>query len=409
MVLQSIDNARATEHVGAMVLPADFGKLSASQQLFVALNRERVDRGLPPIAGLSNALTAVAERGASRGNLPPDPGSGYGNVSTEWIGAVANALDAVYQWMYQKGSAWADRHLILDNFGNLGLSGTLVMGASFDPTGDTDPTDKGGTSLAAVLAVTATPGTLAYTWTQAQADLAAGTLRPRGGLPSNASATHIADPPQTVPPNPDFTRVCAPSGLDSSPACIQSALKAIDNARAAEGVKAMVLPAGFASLTVAQQLFVDVNLERVDRGLPPFTGLTAGLNANAERGADLANDPPDPGKDYDVVDTEWAGGSSNGLDAVYGWMYDDGIGSGNLDCPKGGGAGCWGHRHGILDDFGTVDTLVMGAALNPTSDTGDDRGGPSMAASLAITSRPVTGYTYTWTQATGARAPLGQP
>ena len=171
----------------------------------------------------------------------------------------------------------------------------------------------------------------------------------------------------------------------------------------------MLLPTGYGSLTVAQQLFVAVNLERVDRGLPPFTGLTAGLNANAQRGADLANDPPDPGPDYDVVDTEWAGGSSNGLDAVYGWMYDDGIGSGNLDCPKGGGAGCWGHRHGILDDFGTVGTRVMGAALNPTSDTGDDRGGPSMAASLAITSRPVTGYTYTWAQAMRARAPLRQP
>ncbi|HEY2665359.1 MAG TPA: hypothetical protein VGK51_00825 [Actinomycetota bacterium] len=406
VVLQSIDNARAKEHLRPMALPSDFGKLSIPQQLFVSVNRERVDRGLQPVAALSSALTTVAERGASTGNLPPDPGSSYRNASTEWIGAVANALDAVYQWMYLKGSNWADRHLILDDFGS---DGTLVMGASFDPTGDSDPTDKGGTSLGAVLAVTATPGTSTYTWTQAQADLASGTLRPRGGLPSNASATHIADPPQTVRANPDFTRVCAPSGLDSSATCIQSALEAIDHARAAEGVKAMVLPAGFASMTVAQQLFVAVNLERVDRGLPPFRGLTAGLNANAQRGADIANDPPDPGKDYDVVDTEWAGGSSNGLDAVYGWMYDDGIGSGNLDCPKGGGAGCWGHRHGILDNFGTVGTLVMGAALNPTSDTGDDKGGPSMAASLAITSRPVAGYTYAWAQVTGSAGPSGQP
>jgi hypothetical protein len=405
VVLQSIDNARTKEHVRPMVLPSDFGKLSVPQQLFVAVNRERVDRGLRPIAALSSALTAVAERGAATGNLPPDPGSSYSNASTEWIGAVANALDAVYQWMYLKGSNWADRHLILDDFGS---AGTLVMGASFDPTGDSDPSDKGGTSLAAVLAVTATPGALAYSWTQAQADLASGTLRPRGGLPSNASASHIADPPQTVPANPDFTQVCAPSGLDSSARCLQSALEAIDNARAAEGVKAMVLPTGFASLSVAQQLFVAVNLERVDRGLPPFRGLTAGLNANAQRGADIANDPPDPGTDYDVVDTEWAGGSSNGLDAVYGWMYDDGVGSGNLDCPKRGGAGCWGHRHGILDNFGTVGTLVMGAALNPTSDTGDDKGGPSMAASLSITSRPVTGYTYTWAQVTTGVGSPGQ-
>ncbi|MCW3035070.1 MAG: hypothetical protein JWM17_382, partial [Actinobacteria bacterium] len=317
VVLQSIDNARAKEHVGPMVLPSNFGKLSVPQQLFVALNRERVDRRLPPITGLSDGLSALAERGASTGKLPPDPGSGYSNADTEWIGAVVNALDAVYQWMYERGSAWADRHAVLDDFGS---AGTVVMGASFSPTGDTDPTDKGGTSLAAVVAVAATPGTLAYAWTQAQADLAAGTLRPRGALPTNASATHIADPPQTVPANPDFTEACAPSGLDSSAACIQSALEAVDNARAAEGVKAMVLPAGFASLTVPQQLFVAVNLERVDRGLPPFAGLTAALTANAQRGADIANDPPDPGKDYDVVDTEWAGGSSNGLDAVYGWM-----------------------------------------------------------------------------------------
>jgi hypothetical protein len=304
--------------------------------------------------------------------------------------------------MYQKSSGWGDRHAILDDFGS---AGTAVMGASFSPTGDTDPSDRGGTSLAAVIAVTATPGTLAYTWTQAQADLAAGTLRPRGALPTNASATHILDPSKTVPANPNFTEACAASGLDSSAGCIQSVVEAVDNARGAEGVKAIVLPARFASLTVPKQLFVAVNLERVDRGLAPFTGLTAGLNANAQRGADIANDPPDPGKDYDVVDTEWAGGSSNGLDAVYGWMYDDGIGSGNLDCPKGGGPGCWGHRHGILDDFGTVGTLVMGAALNPTSDTGDDKGGPSMAASLAITSKPVPGYTYTWAQAMASSAP----
>jgi hypothetical protein len=402
VALQSIDNARAKEHVRPMILPSNFPKLSVAQQLFLAVNQERLDRALPPVTGLSDGLSAVAERGATAASLPPDPGSGYRDADTEWIGAVANALDAVYQWMYEpsagaKGAeAWADRHAILDDFGS---GGTLVMGASFDPTGDTDASDRGGTSLAAILAVASKPGPLAYTWDGAQADLASGTLRPRGGLPANASATHIADPPRTVPANPDFTQVCAPHGLDSSRACIQAALTAVDSARAAEVVKPMVLPAFFAALSVPEQVFVAVNLERVDRGLAPFAGMTAGLDANAQRGADIANDPPDPGQDYDVVDTEWAGGSSNGLDAVYGWMYDDGIGSGNLDCPKGGGPGCWGHRHGILDDFGTVGTLVMGAAVNPTSDTGDDRGGPSIAASLAITSRPVTGYAYTWAQA----------
>ncbi len=396
VVLQAIDGARAKEHVGPMSLPSDFDKLSVAQQLFVALNRERVDRHLPPIAGLSDALGAIAAKGASAGKLPPDPGAGYTNADTEWIGAVANSLDAVYQWMYEtapgpgggsaSGSAWADRHSILDDFGS---GATLVMGAAFDATGDSG-SDKGGTSLAAILAATPSAGSFSYTWSQATAATAAGTMRPRSGLPANASATHIADPPQTVPASPDFTQACAPSGLDSSGTCMQPVLEAIDNARAAEGVKAMVLPPGLAQMGVPRQIFVAINLERVDRGLPPFKGLTAALNANAQMGADMANDPLDPGADYDVIDTEWAGGSSNGLDAVYGGMYDDGIGSGNLDCPKAGGPGCWGHRHGILDDFGTVGTMVMGAAVNPTSDTGEDKGGPSMAATLAITTKPVS-------------------
>jgi len=396
VVLAAIDNARAKEHVGPMRLPASFDKLTVEQQLFVAINEERADRHLPPIAGLSAALGSVAAAGASAGKLPADPGSAYRDADTEWIGDVANALDAVYQWMYQTSSSgtsgWADRHIVLDGF----ATGTLEMGAAFDPTADSDPTDRGGTSLAAVLAVASSPDPLIYTRAQAGDAVGAGTLRPRSGLPANASATHIPDPPKTVPAKPDYTQVCAANGLDSDATCLASVLAAVNNARAAEGVKPMELPVGFGGLTVPQQILVAVNLERVDRGLTPFTGLVDALIANAQKGADAANDPPDPGSGYDVVDTEWAGGSSNGLDAVYGWMYDDGIGSGNLDCPSSGGSGCWGHRHGILDNFGSVGTLVMGAALNPTADTGDDKGGPSMAATLAITTGPVSGYTARW-------------
>ena len=152
----------------------------------------------------------------------------------------------------------------------------------------------------------------------------------------------------------------------------------------------MVLPLGFGHLTVPEQLFVAVNLERVDRGLAPFVGLTAALNHNAQRGADDANDPPDPGRDYALDDAEWAGGSSNGLDAVYGWMYDDGYDSGNLDCMRRDASGCWGHRKGILDDFGSGANLVMGAAVDITGDThSGDNGGTSMAVTLAVADAPV--------------------
>jgi hypothetical protein len=150
---------------------------------------------------------------------------------------------------------------------------------------------------------------------------------------------------------------------------------------------------------VPDQLFVAINLERVDRGLPPAVGRTAALDRNARAGADKADDPPDPGGDYDVSDALWAGGSSNGLDAVYGFMYDDGPGSANLDCPAKGGPGCWGHRHGILDAFGAVGALLMGAAVNPTGDTyPGNEGGTSMGVTLAVTTRSPGPFVTAWSQ-----------
>ena len=208
-----------------------------------------------------------------------------------------------------------------------------------------------------------------------------------------------------MPPVPDYTRVCA-TGLDDSPACIAAALAAVNHAHSLEGVRPMVLPSGFAQMSVPDQLFVVVNLERVDRGLSPFRGLTAALDQNAQRGADSANDPPDPGQAYVLDDAEWAGGSSNGLDADYGWMYDDGFDSGNLDCLRRGAAGCWGHRKGILDDFGSGANLVMGAAVNTKGDTHQgDAGGTSMAVTLAVADAPARSLTFTWAQVLAATPP----
>jgi hypothetical protein len=394
VTLAAIDNARSVERLKPMEVPSDFARLSVPAQLLVVIDRERVDRGLSPFAGISGALAALAKRGADAADLPPDPGAPYTDSDTEWIGAFANALDVDYQWVYDDGvgsglpecgagktsGCWADRNIVLDSFG----SGALAMGAAVNTTAD-----RGGPSLAATFAAAPTrPSDLSYTWDQALASSTLGTLRPLAAPPANESATHIRDPARTVPADPDFSQRCN-DGLDSSAACVHGALAAVNHARALEGVKPMVLPPDFDSLSVPEHVLVAINLERVDRGLPPFAGLTGPLNRVAQRGADTADDPPDPGDAYDVTDGEWAGGSSNGLDAVYGWMYDDGIGSGNLDCPPKGGPGCWGHRHGILDDFGSVGTLVMGAAVNPTADINQgDKGGTSIAAELAVTRSP---------------------
>jgi hypothetical protein len=409
ITLEAIDAARAKEGVRPMVLPANFSQLTVPEQLFVAVNRERVDRGLAPFAGLATALDIKAQMGADALQLPPRPGGAYPTVGTEWINAVDNGLDADYQWMYDDGpdsgvpgctrhrstGCWADRHILLHRFG----STRLAMGAAFDPSDDTTPGDRGGSSLAAMFAVNAArTSQYDYTWKDALESTGAGALQPLRSIPSFESGTGIPDPPRNVPPVPDYTSVCA-SGLDTSPACLSAVLAAINHAHALEGVQPMVLPAGFAQLSVPDQLFVAVNLERVDRGLPSFGGLTAALNKNAQRGADDANDPPDAGQAYVLEDAEWAGGSSNGLDAVYGWMYDDGFDSGNLDCLRPGAPGCWGHRKGILDDFGAGANLVMGAALDASGDTHrGDAGGTSMAVTLAVADAPARSYTYSWAQ-----------
>jgi hypothetical protein len=414
ITLDAIDAARGAEGLRPMELPADFPGLTVPEQLFVAIDRERVDRGLAPFTGLSTALDADAQKGADAARLPARPGSAYGSVNTEWIGDVDNGLDADFAWLYNDGphsgvpgcsesttsGCWADRQIVLNRFGTR----HLVMGAAFDPTGDTSSEDAGGSSLAAMLGTAARAGQYAYTWKRALAAMSAGTLRPLRAIPATESDTGIEDPIHNVSPEPDYTRACLATGIDNSPSCLDSVLDAINHAHALEGIRPMVLPANFAQMTIPEQLFVAVNLERVDRGLPAFGGLTAALNRNAQKGADDANDPPGPGQAYDLDDAEWAGGSSNGLDAVYGWMYDDGFDSGNLDCLHRGAAGCWGHRKGILDDFGSGPHLVMGAAVDTTGDThrGDDRG-TSMAVTLAVASAPVLTFAYDWAQVGAAR------
>ena len=340
-------------------------RLTVPEQLFVAIDRERVDRGLAPFTGLVDRARCRRAGGGRRAPAcPARPGPAYGSVNTEWIGDVDNGLDADFQWLYDDGpdsgvpgcsatqtsGCWADRQIVLDRFGTR----HLVMGAAFDPTGDTSGEDRGGSSLAATLGTTSSHGAV-------RLHLEAGPGRHvRRNAPAPASDPRLGvrrrgfhDPTHNVAPVPDYTRVCVATGIDDSPACLDAVLAAINHAHALEGIRPMVLPAGFAQMSMPEQLFVAVNLERVDRGLPAFGGLTTALNRNAQRGADDANDPPDPGQAYDLDDAEWAGGSSNGLDAVYGWMYDDGFDSGNLDCLHRGAAGCWGHRKGILDDFGS--------------------------------------------------------
>jgi hypothetical protein len=175
--------------------------------------------------------------------------------------------------------------------------------------------------------------------------------------PASASATTSSDPAANRKLNPATYSSCSANPVSSG--CISSALADINAARAAEGVPPMTLPSNFASMTVPVQLLNLANLERVDRGLAPILGLSAALNQDAQAGAAQDADPMPTHFYGNTATSNWAGGEDSTLEADFDWMYDDGLGSGNLDCTSSDQSGCWGHRHDILWAFSAP--IVMGA------------------------------------------------
>jgi hypothetical protein len=200
-----------------------------------------------------------------------------------------------------------------------------------------------------------------------------------------ATQAGITDPPANEDYSAAFIDACWLVQITPAEktACDDAALKDFDAARAAEGLGPMTLPTNFDSITQAQQLLVLANIERVDRGLLPVSGLTSALNALANQGASSDDDPPFPSPfDGSAGSGNWAAGGHSTLFSEYLWEYDDGVGSGNLDCTLPGDAGCWGHRHDTLFAFDTP--LVMGAAA-----VSDPKYGESLAEEF------IGGYTNT--------------
>src|SRR3954447_3355170 len=133
-IVQAINYARSLEGVGPMDLPANFESLTTAQQTFVVSNLERVDRGLPPVAGMVESLNSLSASAAAADADPELPGWTVGSFqvtgwSSIWAGDL-NALAADYDWMYNDGwspqgstnldcqsadasGCWGHRHAIL--------------------------------------------------------------------------------------------------------------------------------------------------------------------------------------------------------------------------------------------------------------------------------------------------------
>jgi len=213
----------------------------------------------------------------------------------------------------------------------------------------------------------------------------------------------LADGPVGANPSSNFPLGPLPDACYTDPTgatCVNAGVTYLDKARARLGQPAYVLPRGFDSLSPAEQAFVLTNLDRTLYGLSPIPGLTSALDRDAAGGVASDNDPTPSDTTWIGYTANWAGGYENMVLAYEGWMYDDGPGSGNLDCTSGNTSGCWGHRHDILWRFSGSGALAMGAAA------GNDSGGQPSYAMLIEKKAPGVqpGYTYTWAQAVAAGA-----
>jgi hypothetical protein len=212
------------------------------------------------------------------------------------------------------------------------------------------------------------------------------------------STAKLRDPRRNVSPSPSYVDYCAVHGPNHK-LCLHKALKAINNARAAEGVRPMVLPRNFRKLSMARQTFVVTNLERVDRGLRPIKGLTKRLNSTAHHAAVVRADPTLLGSVMALLGIRqygsiWAG-DFGPLASDFDWMYNDGYspaGSVNLDCRTPTSRGCWGHRHVILDTYQGMRSLIGGVgAADPL--------GASIAQIFVGSLKRSFKFVYTWKQA----------
>lgn len=172
-----------------------------------------------------------------------------------------------------------------------------------------------------------------------------------------AAPAHAADPSSNTSPSGMYN--CDVNSSQITDSCLSGAIADFNTARAKEGLGPINLPSNFAYLPATYQFLVLANIDRVDRGLVPFVGLSRTLDAYALKGALASADPPFP---YWTTygSGNWVG-SVNSLWGEYEWMYDDGPGSTNLDCPAAGGPGCWGHRHNIIMNWPSP--MVMGVAI----------------------------------------------
>ena len=192
------------------------------------------------------------------------------------------------------------------------------------------------------------------------------------------------------------------------PISISQYLASINAARAAlEGLGPLRFNVvAFAKLSVPKQVFVLSNLERTTRGLAPAMAMMPALDAVAAKAA-LHHTDPLGGITGIAAEVDGYVPIQNAFSADFGWMYDDGpppsYHGQNLDCPRKGLPGCWGHRDAILNDYlANFSAPSSGTApLEIVTGTGfaaHTPDGPWVAQMFEV-AISIKGAAYTWSEA----------
>ncbi len=189
-----------------------------------------------------------------------------------------------------------------------------------------------------------------------------------------------------ISPSPNFNAVCPQFSQKASKSCIAAVLAAVNNAHKKTGIPTIDVNINtLAKMNGPEVLLVLVNLERISRGLQPFSGLTKLFNQVARKAAEKKTDPALSdnemllGRNGFVANWggNWAENIESPLEASYDFVYQDGPGAFNVLCTQQNKSGCYGHRENILGFYpyetsacgGLKPQLLMGASvLNHHSD-----------------------------------------
>lgn len=234
-----------------------------------------------------------------------------------------------------------------------------------------------------------------------------------------------------IPANPNFSSVCLADGGNSN-ACTVATVQALDNARQQVGLGPIMLPTNWNQLTQQEQLFVLVDIARVDRGITPISGLNAQMDQNAQ--LSIPNgEPPlnyigslnggtelDAGDGLFSVASFFVNSSNTGLNstqvltplmAIYEIMYNNATidpNYGILASTVNTGYSHWHARAMLLNnapfDVTSQSPLVAGAGYGNDTFEGAPYPKTLNFSFSQVVGGPPPSYIYTWQQALAAGA-----